>query len=56
MQALADGDYEAAEIATKRAAVLIENVHQEMALEKLLEKLAAEKNKQADLFNPPPTR
>ncbi len=50
MQALADGDYDAAEIATKRAAVLIENVHQEMALEKLLEKLTAEKNKQADLF------
>lgn len=43
MQALADGDYDTAEIATKRAAVLIENVHQEMALEKLLEKLTAEK-------------
>lgn len=50
MQALADGDYDTAEIATKRAAVLIENVHQEMALEKLLEKLTAEKNKQADMF------
>lgn len=54
MQALADGDYDTAEIATKRAAVLIENVHQEMALEKLLEKLTAEKNKQADMFKETP--
>lgn len=54
MQALADGDYDTAEIATKRAAVLIENVHQEMALEKLLEKLTTEKNKQADMFKETP--
>lgn len=54
MQALADGDYDTAEIATKRAAELIENVHQEMALEKLLEKLTAEKNKQADMFKETP--
>lgn len=54
MQALADGDYDTAEIATKRAAVLIENVHQEMALEKLLEKLTAEKTKQADMFKETP--
>lgn len=54
MQALADGDYDTAEIATKRAAVLIENVHQEMTLEKLLEKLTAEKNKQADMFKETP--
>lgn len=54
MQALADGDYDTAEIATKRAAVLIENVHQEIALEKLLEKLTAEKNKQGDMFKETP--
>lgn len=54
MQALADGDYDTAKIATKRAAVLIENVHQEMALEKLLEKFTAEKNKQADMFKETP--
>jgi HemY protein len=41
MQALADGDYDTAEIATKRAAVLIE-------------KLTAEKNKQADMFKETP--
>ena len=50
LYALAEGDYTAAETATKRANDLIKDVQQEMKLEKLLQTMAQEKNRQGHLF------